>query len=326
MNKKTDDRAEGSRNVDEGTAINKPHISDREAIGKRGAVMKRVRVMSMADFKKEYPRIAHRSFQNAGMASGGFCRADRLSKAVAGTFAMPPKEDPSAEKDVFAYCLTDKGLIFIDDGDYVHSVLKRMEDYQTAEDITPYSDFFDFANYLIKEDVIYLQRYEENLARLEESLLDDTMSSDDFDRKILSVRRDLAALSAYYEQLSDLGETLRQDAAERGLARESLLFDLYSDRAGRLYSMVQMLKEYSLQLREMHQTRVDARQNEIMTILTIVTTVFMPLTLITGWYGMNFQHMPELATRFGYPVICIVCVLIIAVEIWIFRKKKWFRK
>ena len=57
MNKKTDDRAEGSRNGDEGTAINKPHISDREAIGKRGAVMKRVRVMSMADFKKEYPRI-----------------------------------------------------------------------------------------------------------------------------------------------------------------------------------------------------------------------------------------------------------------------------
>ena len=73
-----------------------------------------------------------------------------------------------------------------------------------------YSDFFDFANYIIKEYVIYLQRYEENLTRLAESLLGDTMSSDDFDRKILSVRRDLAALSAYYEQLSDLGETLRQ--------------------------------------------------------------------------------------------------------------------
>ena len=48
-----------------------------------------------------------------------------------------------------------------------------------------------------------------------------------------------------------------------------------------------MLKEYSMQLREMHQAQVDMRQNEIMKFLTIVTTIFMPLSLIAGWYGMN---------------------------------------
>ena len=58
--------------------------------------------------------------------------------------------------------------------------------------------------------------------------------------------------------------------------RDSLLFGLFSDKAGRLYSTVQMMKEYSMQLREMHQTQVDIRQNEIMKFLTIVTTVFMP--------------------------------------------------
>ena len=50
----------------------------------------------------------------------------------------------------------------------------------------------------------------------------------------------------------------------------------------RLYDMVQTLKEYSMQLREMHQTQIDIRQNEIMKVLTIVTTLFMPLTLIAG--------------------------------------------
>ena len=55
-----------------------------------------------------------------------------------------------------------------------------------------------------------------------------------------------------------------------------------------MYDMVQTLKEYSMQLREMHQTQIDIRQNEIMKVLTIVTTLFMPLTLIAGWYGMNF--------------------------------------
>ena len=49
-----------------------------------------------------------------------------------------------------------------------------------------------------------------------------------------------------------------------------------------------------MQLREMHQTQVDIRQNEIMKFLTIVTTIFMPLTLIAGWYGMNFTYMPEI--------------------------------
>lgn len=85
-----------------------------------------------------------------------------------------------------------------------------------------------------------------------------------------------------------------------------------------------MMKEYSMQLREMHQTQVDIRQNEIMKFLTIVTTVFMPLSLIAGWYGMNFVSMPELKFPYGYAVVCIVCLLIVALEIWFFKRKKWF--
>ena len=104
-----------------------------------------------------------------------------------------------------------------------------------------------------------------------------------------------------------------------------LLFGLFCEKAGRLYDMVQTLKEYSMQLREMHQTQIDIRQNEIMKVLTIVTTLFMPLTLIAGWYGMNFAHMPELTAPGGYGIICVVCLLLIAVEIWIFKKKGWFK-
>ena len=66
------------------------------------------------------------------------------------------------------------------------------------------------------------------------------------------------------------------------------------------------------------------RQNQIMKILTIVTTVFLPLSLIAGWYGMNFQNMPELTAEHGYLVICIVSVVCVLVELWIFKRKKWF--
>jgi magnesium transporter len=56
-----------------------------------------------------------------------------------------------------------------------------------------------------------------------------------------------------------------------------------------------------------------------MTILTVVTTIFMPLTLITGWYGMNFTHMPELDSPYGYPLV-IASALVIAISSLLYFK------
>ena len=67
----------------------------------------------------------------------------------------------------------------------------------------------------------------------------------------------------------------------------------------------------------------DMRQNQIMKILTIVTTVFLPLSLIAGWYGMNFVNMPELTAQHGYLAVCIISVVCIIVELVIFKWKKW---
>ena len=64
--------------------------------------------------------------------------------------------------------------------------------------------------------------------------------------------------------------------------------------------------------------------NSIMKLLTIVTTVFMPLTLITGWYGMNFINMPELQWEYGYPAIIIVSILVIIGCMSVFRRKHYW--
>lgn len=60
-----------------------------------------------------------------------------------------------------------------------------------------------------------------------------------------------------------------------------------------------------------------------MTLLTVVTTIFMPLTLIAGWYGMNFKYMPEFEWRLGYPVVILVSILIVIFCLILFKKKKW---
>ena len=113
------------------------------------------------------------------------------------------------------------------------------------------------------------------------------------------------------------------EETEEGDPHASRLFDHLTGRAQRLLSATEQEKEYALQLREMHQTQLDMRQNQIMKILTIVTTVFLPLSLIAGWYGMNFVNMPELTARHGYLAVCIVSAVCILVELVIFKWKKW---
>ncbi len=59
-----------------------------------------------------------------------------------------------------------------------------------------------------------------------------------------------------------------------------------------------------------------------MTVLTVVTTIFMPLTLIVGWYGMNFRYMPELESQYGYPIVIVLSILIVVGSLTFFKIKK----
>ena len=127
-------------------------------------------------------------------------------------------------------------------------------------------------------------------------------------------------LAGYYAQLDDLYAVLADAIPDAEEHVQRLLEHLRQGPAA--LTMTEQEKEYSLQLREMHQTQVDMRQNQIMKILTIVTTVFLPLSLIAGWYGMNFRNMPELTAEHGYLVICIVSAVCVLVELWIFKRKK----
>ena len=101
-------------------------------------------------------------------------------------------------------------------------------------------------------------------------------------------------------------------------------WDKFTQRVVRLQNHVQLLRENTLQLRELYNSKQDSRQNKIMGILTIVTTFFLPLTLITGWYGMNFTNMPELKWRYGYPTVIIVALIIAISEFIYFKRKKFF--
>ena len=97
---------------------------------------------------------------------------------------------------------------------------------------------------------------------------------------------------------------------------------MFSSRVDRLYNAATHLRDYTIQLNDLYQSQLDVKQNRIMTVLTVVTTIFMPLTLIVGWYGMNFKFMPELESRYGYPVVIGLSVFIVVASLAYFKIKK----
>ena len=82
------------------------------------------------------------------------------------------------------------------------------------------------------------------------------------------------------------------------------LWAMVEKQSGRLRDeAARTLREYVLQVRELFQAEIDIRQNRIMKTLAIVTTIFLPLSLVAGWNGMNFVDMLKLRWRYGYPAV-----------------------
>jgi magnesium transporter len=113
---------------------------------------------------------------------------------------------------------------------------------------------------------------------------------------------------------------------ETGLVRPETkvyLRDCY-DHSVQLMDLVESYRDVLSGLTEIHISSIGLRTNEIMRVLTVISSVFIPLTFIAGVYGMNFAHMPELAKPYGYAV-CLLFMLLVAVgQILYFKKKRWF--
>ncbi|SFM88928.1 magnesium/cobalt transporter CorA [Thermodesulforhabdus norvegica] len=96
-----------------------------------------------------------------------------------------------------------------------------------------------------------------------------------------------------------------------------------SDHIMQIVEMIETFRDLISGLHDLYLSNVSNRMNEIMKVLTLIATVFMPITFIAGIYGMNFEYMPELKWRWGYFAVLAVMLLVVLAMIGFFRKKKW---
>lgn len=106
--------------------------------------------------------------------------------------------------------------------------------------------------------------------------------------------------------------------------KEINFFKNIDSRLRKLYDFSVSLYDLSSQLISNYDSNIAMKTNDVVTKLTALTVIFGSLTTITGIYGMNFKHMPELAWEYGYPLALLSMAIVSGVTYWIMKKKKWF--
>lgn len=144
----------------------------------------------------------------------------------------------------------------------------------------------------------------------------------DFEEYIFKIKKEQRHLMRFYKQLTELVTNIAESGVDYLDEINLTDMQMVANRLSRLNLEAQSMSEYATQIIDTYQAKINVRQNKVMQILTIVTTIFMPLTLITGWYGMNF-NIPETTWKYGYLIAIISSIIIIAVEIILFKKEKW---
>lgn len=184
----------------------------------------------------------------------------------------------------------------------------------------------DYLAYALIDAVIdgyfpVLERLAERLDGLEDRVLRraDSRSLHEIHR----VRRDLLTVRRAVWPLRDaLGTMIRDQTALIGAETRVYLRDCY-DHAAQIVDLVESYREIGSALMDVHLTAISNRLNEVMKVLTVIATIFIPLTFIVGVYGMNFEHQPEYGWRWSYPVLWAFMITLAAWMLWMFRRKGW---
>lgn len=181
---------------------------------------------------------------------------------------------------------------------------------------------FAFLDAMIEGDGKILEDKEFALSEGEEQILCNR-ADDSFIAFLLAERRRLLLWRNYYAQLIDTGKALEEDENSLFTPSDLRYFKIFTDKAERLEGSVRALYEQLIQLREAYQAMLDLRLDSVMKIFTVLSALFLPLTLITSWYGMNFKSMPELSWRYGYLFVTVLCFAVAILLIIFFKKRKF---
>ncbi len=167
-----------------------------------------------------------------------------------------------------------------------------------------------------------LEAYAERLDRLEDAAMES--HGPEVLQHIHAVKRELTVRRRMLWPTRELvAELRRDDQTLIGEDARAHLADVH-DHCMQLIDIVETLRDLAASLTDLHLSMTSNRTNEVMQVLTVIATIFIPITFLAGVYGMNFHHMPEMAWRHSYPAFWIACTATTAGLLWYFKRRGWF--
>jgi magnesium transporter len=145
-------------------------------------------------------------------------------------------------------------------------------------------------------------------------------------KKLQSVKRELLMLRRAVWPLRDALNELRRETMPF-ITNESRVYlrDCY-DHTVQLIDLLESYRDISGDVRDYYLSSISNRMNEVMKTLTVISTIFLPITFIAGVYGMNFEFMPELHWRYGYEVSLAVMGFVALGMLWFFKRRGWLQR
>lgn len=262
------------------------------------------------------------------------CLASRRGKNLCCVMQIPlQKEMPKESKPppvpilgqghtflYLSFLITEGGIWFADYDGVLDRMLGRSEG--EWENKSPEILLYRIFCKLVENDVRVLDTIYKQLASLESEIPRENARF--FLQKMYTMKHSIYQLFRFYHQLTEVAEDLME--WDGSFLAEDMMncFQKFITRTKRLSDDMETMREYAMEIWEIYQSQISIRQNDIMKVLTIVTTIFLPLSLLAGWYGMNFEYMPEISWKYGYVMVIGVSISIVATCLIIFRKKRYW--
>ncbi len=279
-------------------------------------LLSKLKQLNLEKYSNQLIILTNNEFQNAHLNleqpinNFKYIKIDDYMNYLLGTLII------NKQKDVSLYFyIINNNIIFVDDSTFTKDLIDEIIEKCQKQGYDIYKFLKDFLEKIIDKDLENLEKISSSLALLEETIL--KSNKDGINHRLMIKRKEIIKFYHYYSQLIDFGLTLQEKT-------NSTLYSVFIKRVERLQSETMLLREYTHQLQELYNSELNNRQNDIMKVLTIVTTIFLPLTLLTSWYGMNFKYMPEISWILGYPLFIILFAITFILCLIIFKIKKFW--
>jgi magnesium transporter len=208
-----------------------------------------------------------------------------------------------------------------DIGDVFEPVRERIRKEGRIRKLGP-----DYLAYALIDGIVdnyfsVMEKLEEQVEDLEEELV--TSPNPDSLQKISRLKKDMIFLRKSVWPLRELISNLER--SESNLIRESTriyLRDVY-DHTIQVIDTLETFRDMVSGMIDIYLSGLSYKMNEIMKVLTLIATIFIPLTFVVGLYGMNFRNMPEIEWQYGYYSVLIVMAVMVITMLTYFRRKKW---